>query len=93
MDVGLAFHQRGSRDAEEAAIRVLAERVVAGALEPSALTVWVHIRYDHGTQPLAERLIELDDVYAIVESIGQTTDKIDADVLEEARRILQLTPP
>jgi hypothetical protein len=58
-------------------------------LVPSALTVWAHIRYDHGTQPLAERLIELDDVYAIVESIGQTTDKIDADVLEEARRILQ----
>ena len=93
MDVGLPYHRRGSQDAEEAAIRVLAERVVAGALEPSALTVWVHIRYDHGTQPLAERLIELDDVYAIVESIGQTTDKIDADVLEEARRILQLTPP
>jgi hypothetical protein len=92
VDVGLHYHQRGSRDAEEAAIRVLAARVVAGALEPEALTVWARIRYGHDAQPLAERLVELDEVYDIREQSGRSTDEVDADVLEEAQRILQTGP-
>jgi len=88
-DVDLPSHPRASQDAEEAAIRVLAARVLAGLLAPCGLTGWAFLRYGHDTQPLAERLVELDELYELVEHSETTHGEIDADVRAEARRIVQ----
>jgi hypothetical protein len=53
-DVGLDFYPAGSRAGAEAAIKVLAGRIRAGLLEPSAVTVWAHLKFGHDTLKLAE---------------------------------------
>jgi hypothetical protein len=87
-DVDLDFYPLESRSGAEAAVTTLAGRVVAGHLEPSALTVWAHLTFGHGTLDLAERLVELDDVYDISEYTAMTEQEVDAEVIAEARRIV-----
>lgn len=72
----------------EAAVRTLAARAVAGTLPPRELTVWAHSRFGHGKLALAEKLVDLDDVYDCVEYSNVTDAEVDADVVAEARRIL-----
>jgi hypothetical protein len=60
-------------------------------MEPSALTVWAHTTFGHDTLELADRLVELDDVYDCLEFTDTTEQDVDADVIAEARRIVGST--
>jgi hypothetical protein len=88
-DLGLTYYERGSRAGQEAAVRTLAARVLAGTMSPRSLAVWAHSKFGHGRLDLAERLVELDDVYDTVEYTNMTEQEVDAEVTAEARRILQ----
>lgn len=90
-EVGLKFYPPDSRAGAEAAVRVLARRVLEGLMEPSALTVWAHATFGHDTLELADRLVELDDVYDCLEFSDTTEQDVDADVIAEARRIVGST--
>lgn len=90
-EVGLQFYPPGSHAGAEAAVRALARRVLDGLMEPSALTVWAHTTFGHDTLELAERLVELDDVYDCLEVTDMTEQDVDADVIDEARRIVGST--
>ncbi|MGW6587664.1 hypothetical protein [Streptomyces globisporus] len=72
--------------AQEAVVRALARRMLAGDLEPRELTFRIHQRYGHEL-PLTERLAELDDEYDILEYGDRTVDQVDAEVTAEARRL------
>jgi hypothetical protein len=66
----------------------MAQRVLTGATEASALTVWAHRTFGHGTLDLAERPVELDDAYDCLDFSDTTEQDLDADVIAEARRIV-----
>jgi hypothetical protein len=91
-ELGLDYYAPGSRNGQTAAVKVLAARVLAGALPPRDLASWAHRTIGHGQLPLAEGLVELDDVYDCVEYSDQTLDEVDADVVAEARRIVDSHP-
>jgi hypothetical protein len=88
-DIGLTYYERGSRAGEDAAVRALAARVLAGTMPPMNLAVWAHSKIGHGRLAIAERLVELDDVYDTVEYTDMTEQEVDAEVIAEAGRILQ----
>jgi hypothetical protein len=90
-DVGLTYYEKDSRAGQEAAVRTLAARVVAGAMAPMDLAAWAHFKVGHGRLELAERLVELDDVYDCVEYSDETNEDVDARVVAEARRITEET--
>ncbi|MEV0715621.1 hypothetical protein [Asanoa sp. NPDC050611] len=90
-EVGLDFYPPGSRAGAEAAVRTLARRVLTGLMEPSALTVWAYRTFGHDTLELAERLVELDDVYDYLDVTDMTQQDVDADVIAEARRVVGST--
>ncbi|MFJ8865290.1 hypothetical protein ACIRD6_05935 [Streptomyces sp. NPDC102473] len=85
-ELGLTFRPVACEAGREAAVRALARRMLAGGLKPWELTFRIHHRYGHEL-PLAERLAELDDEYAILEHGDRTVDVVDADVTAEARRL------
>ena len=87
-EVGLRYYPRGSQAGLEAAVRVLASRVVAGTLPPMDLALWAHATIGHDRLPLAERLVELDDVYDALEYTDTTEQEVNDEVLAEARRIV-----
>lgn len=87
-DVGLDYFPPGSSAGWEAAVRIMADRVLAGRMQPRDLAAWAHGFLGHGTLDLAERLVELDDVYGL-RDIGysdMTGQETDAEVVAEARR-------
>jgi hypothetical protein len=90
-EIGLDYYPPGSRTGAEAAVKALARRVLAGRMEPSALTVWAHTTFGHDTLKLAERLVELDDVYDCLGVTDMTEQDVDAEVNAEARRIVGST--
>ncbi|MFD3996221.1 hypothetical protein [Streptomyces sp. NPDC058583] len=84
---GLALHPFGSVAAQEAVARALAGRAVAGELTPGELTFRIHQRFGHEL-PLAARLAELDDEYALLEHDDRSTaTRIDTEVTAEAHRL------
>ncbi|WP_203731927.1 hypothetical protein [Paractinoplanes durhamensis] len=87
-DVGLPYYEPGSAEGVQAALTVLAARVVAGEMEPSALTVWAHRVLGHDWSGPGARLVVLDDVYDAEEYDGPPPVEIDAEVLAEARRLV-----
>ncbi|MFD0412313.1 hypothetical protein [Streptomyces sp. NPDC127108] len=89
-ELGLTFHPRGSKAGQEAAVRSLAHQTLAGSLPPRELTLRAHQRFGHDL-PLAERLAELDDEYAILEHGDRAAAQIDAEVMAEARRLARET--
>jgi len=88
-NLGLMYYERGSRAGEEAAVRAFAARVLAGTMSPTSLVRWAHSKIGHGRLDLAERLVELDDVYDTAEYAELAAGELDAEVIAEARRILQ----
>jgi hypothetical protein len=74
---------------DEAAVRALADRVVAGAMPPMELAVRAHRAFGHGTLDLAQRVVELADADDCVEDTDMTEH--DVDVTAEARRIVEET--
>ncbi|MEU9161897.1 hypothetical protein AB0D29_16700 [Streptomyces sp. NPDC048424] len=86
-ELGLILHPAASEAGQEAAVRALARRMLAGELEPWELTFRINRRYGHELR-LAARLAELDDEYAFLEFGGDSAAaQIDAEVTAEARRL------
>ncbi|MGW6582320.1 hypothetical protein ACWF76_23550 [Streptomyces globisporus] len=85
-ELGLSFRPAADEAAQEAVVRALPRRMLAGDLEPRELTFRIHQRYGHEL-PLTERLAELDDEYDILEYGDRTVDQVDAEVTAEARRL------
>ncbi|MGV9457063.1 hypothetical protein [Streptomyces sp. NPDC003635] len=92
-ELGLAFYPFGSKAGQEAAVRALARRMLAGELTPRDFTFRIHQQHGHEL-PLTERLAELDDEYDTLEDGDTTVDQVDAEVTTEARRLAaHPTPP
>ncbi|MEU4482481.1 hypothetical protein AB0F68_31125 [Micromonospora sp. NPDC023966] len=87
-EAGLSYYPPGSRAGQEAAVRVMASRAVAGLLPPLDLAAWAHSTIGHDTLALAERLVELDDVYDTLEYTDLTEKDVSDEILAEARRIV-----
>lgn len=85
-ELGLTFHPVASKAGQEAAVRALARRMLAGELTPWEFTFRIHQSYGHEL-PLAERLAELDDEYGVLEYSDRTVAQVNADVTAEARRL------
>lgn len=85
-ELNLSHHPDGDVAGQEAAVRALARRTLAGALTPRELTSRMHQRYGHEL-PLAEYLAALDDEYDILEYGDADVSRIDAEVRAEARRL------
>ncbi|MFF3973805.1 hypothetical protein ACFYZ6_28680 [Streptomyces rubiginosohelvolus] len=85
-ELGLTFPPVAGEAAQEAVVRALARRMLAGDLKPWELTFRIHQRYGHELS-LTERLAELDDEYDILEYGDRTVDQVDAEVTAEARRL------
>ncbi|GLX24173.1 hypothetical protein [Streptomyces lavendulae] len=85
-ELGLVFYPHNSEIGPEAAARALAHRFLAGGLTPQDLVFRMHLRFGHEL-PLAERLAELDDEYAIFEHGDKTLAQLDAEVTAEAQRL------
>lgn len=92
-DVGLRHRPAGDRAGFEAAVTIMASRVLAGSLTPRDLATWAHTTVGHGRLPLAERLVELDDVYDTLDYTDMTEQEADDEVRAEARRIVAGTVP
>ncbi|WP_151770771.1 hypothetical protein [Streptomyces abyssomicinicus] len=85
-ELGLTFHPVGGEAGQEAAVRALARRMLAGDLQPWEFTSRMHRRHGHEL-PLTERLAELDDEYGMLEEGGEAAAQVDAEVMAEARRL------
>jgi hypothetical protein len=88
-DVGIDHYPQGSREGQEAALITMAARVLAGTLQPLDLTRWAHRTIGHDTLPLAESLVELDDVYDTLEYTDMTDQDINTEIIAEARRVVE----
>ena len=75
----------------QAALRAMAERALAGTVPPRELARWAHRAFGHGTLDLAERLVELDDIYDTLAYADLTEQGADAEVIDEARQIVAAT--
>ncbi|WP_086662732.1 hypothetical protein [Lentzea kentuckyensis] len=82
-ELDLPHHDRGTVEAREAGLRAMAVRVLAGELTPRELTKWSHRVFGHEDE--GWRLSELDDAYDTYAL--DSDEELDAEVLEEARRI------
>jgi hypothetical protein len=91
-EAGLRYYLPGSREADEAAVAVMAHQTLAGMHTPRALASWAHRMYGHDRLALAEQLAHLDDVYDTIEYTRSTVAKVDADVIAEAHRIADRMP-
>ncbi|MFI5832279.1 hypothetical protein ACIA5A_01195 [Micromonospora sp. NPDC051300] len=89
-ELSLTYYPQGSRAGEEAAVRLMARRAVAGEITPRELTVWAYLHITWDGTPLAADLVAFDNAYEYAEAVGvvgDTTADIDADVIAEARRL------
>lgn len=84
IDIGLQPVAPGTREAEIAALRILARCVLHGRLTPRELTMWVHRTLGH---EFGEPLASLDDQYDMEEDANLTLAEIDAAVIAEATRL------
>jgi hypothetical protein len=95
-ELSLTYYREGSRDGEDAAVRIMARRLLAGAITPRDLTSWAYTRITREGTPLARELVDLDDAYERVEPFiydgpaypTAAVAKVDADVIAEARRLV-----
>ncbi|SBT40887.1 hypothetical protein [Micromonospora auratinigra] len=95
-ELSLTHYREGSRDAEDAAVRIMARRLLAGHLTPRELTAWAYRYVTRDGTPLTEELLDLDNAYEYVEAVvhdGQAyptaaAAEVDAYVIAEARRLV-----
>ncbi|SCG66474.1 hypothetical protein [Micromonospora humi] len=87
-ELSLTYYPQGSREGEEAAVRIMARRALAGEITPRELTVWAYLHITWDGTPLAAELVTLENTYEYAEAVGDTTSDIDADVIAEARRVV-----
>lgn len=91
-ELGLAYHREGSRQGEEAAVRLMARRLLAGAVTPPELTGWACRYITSDGTPVASELVNLDDAYEVAQYTGASLTDIDAQVIAEARRLVESDP-
>ncbi|MFV2083384.1 hypothetical protein [Micromonospora sp. LOL_021] len=98
-ELSLAYYRQGSRAGEEAALRVMAHRLLAGTIGPRDLTSWAYGFITHEGTPLAAELINLGNAYEYVDAIYEghrqpstEVEAIDAAVTAEARRLINDAP-
>ncbi|GGN98524.1 hypothetical protein GCM10010112_91540 [Actinoplanes lobatus] len=89
--LGLSYYPAGSNAGLEATVRILASRVLAGRMSPLDLATWAHSNIGHDRLPIAERLVDLDDMYDILDYIDMTEQDLDNEIRAEARRITATT--
>ncbi|WP_157779172.1 hypothetical protein [Micromonospora sp. WMMA2032] len=95
-ELSLTHYGDDSRKAEEEILRVMARRLLAGAITPRDLTSWVDRFITCAGTPLAGELIDLENAYEYVEAVHELhrqtdtgTAELDAEVVAEARRLLE----
>ncbi|WP_328420579.1 MULTISPECIES: hypothetical protein [unclassified Micromonospora] len=100
LDVALAehsltYHQEGSREGAEEALRIMARRLLAETIAPRDLTSWAYSFITYEGTPRAAELMALDNAYEYVDAVhdgnlctSTATVDIDADVIAEARRLV-----
>jgi hypothetical protein len=76
----------GSDEIQIAATRVMAKRVINGALTPSEFARWAHGTIGHQGAPELQPLVDFDDAYDVTEYTGDTPSDID-----EAARSMALS--
>jgi hypothetical protein len=86
-ELGLEHLDRTTIAGQEAAVRAMARRLLAGKITPRNLVSWIHGVFGHEL-PLAEQLACLDDQYDVLEYGDSYAETIDAEVVAEAQRIL-----
>lgn len=78
---------------QEAVVRALARRMLAGELTPRELACRIQKRFGYEL-PLTERLAELDDEYDSLDyGGGRAPTQVDAEVTAEAHRLAQHPHP
>ena len=99
-ELSLTYYREGSRAGEEAALRVMARRLLTGTIGPRDLTSWAYgFTITQEDTPLAGELTNLDNAYEYVDASYEghrqpsaEVEKIDAAVTAEARRLISDTP-
>lgn len=86
-ELGLEPAAPGTLAGQEAAVRAMARRLLAGEITPRKLTRRIHVVFGHELV-LAEGLARLDDTYDEYEYERRSVRQIDAQVVAEAERIL-----
>lgn len=90
-DVRLSHYPAGSDTGLEATIRIMAARVLAGRMSPMDLAAWAHSTVGHDRLPITERLVDLDDMYDILDYSDMTEQDLENEIFAEARRITAIT--
>jgi hypothetical protein len=88
MELGRAYHEPDSPEAQIDALGAMARRVVSGGVPPREFAEWAHRTIGHDGAPIAETLVVLDDVYD--EYHGAPADDVDQQVLVQARALANL---
>lgn len=83
---------RGTVEAAEIAVALIADDVLRGALTPRQFTSWVHHAVGHAGPATLQPLVELDDRYDTVEWTTDHPDELDADVLALCRGLDRADP-
>jgi hypothetical protein len=86
-ELGLEHLDRTTVAGQEAAVRAMARRLLAGKITPRNLVSRIHGVFGHEL-PFAEQLAYLDDQYDMVEDGDSYAETIDAEVVAEAQRLL-----
>ncbi|RAO11572.1 hypothetical protein [Micromonospora noduli] len=92
VELSLAYCQEGSREGEEAAVRVMARRLLAGTITPSDLTSWAYRYITSEGNPIARELVRLDDSYELAQFIDTDMTALNAEVAAEARQLVESDP-
>ncbi|HVA07952.1 MAG TPA: hypothetical protein VNG12_14525 [Acidimicrobiales bacterium] len=87
-ELGLRFFEPGGHAGQVAAIKVMAEYCVAGTMAPRALAAWAHYTFRHGDNPDIERFLVFDDEYDVLEYTRRSEEKLDAEVLDACRHLI-----
>jgi len=96
-EVGLPFFPRGSEAGQAAGLAAMAGRLLSGILKPRELTAWAHGVIGHDGCELGQALVALDDQYDLAYAVGGDrgeqvdTAALDAEVIAEARRLIDTT--
>jgi hypothetical protein len=89
-DVGLSHYPAGSDAGLEATVRIMASHVLAGLMSPMDLATWVHSTMGHDRLPITEHLVDLDDMYDILDYTDMTEEDLDNEISRKPGGSLQL---
>jgi hypothetical protein len=87
-ELGLSYHERGSREADLTGLRAMAARVASGELPPDELAHWAHVRFGHEGIDEAQQLVWLSDKYEMRVDVASTDEDLDAEVHAEVAHLL-----